>query len=353
MLRARYIYHPLVFRKPAGTSRGYLNKRQTWFLVIHETNQPDILGIGECGLIPGLSPENMEQLQNELDDLCHNINNHKQWLSQRCHLFPSLGFALETAISDLNHKGGRIFGETSFTRGETGIPINGLIWMGDADNMKQQLQQKLLDGFRCIKIKIGAIDIEEELALIAFIRKEFNPSQIEIRVDANGAFSAEQAKPVMERLAQYQVHSIEQPIAAGQWKQMADLCRNAPIPVALDEELIGVYDSNQQKEMLEVIRPQYIILKPSLLGGLKAAQQWVSMAASHGIGWWTTSALESNIGLNAIAQWTFKSQKGVIQGLGTGQLYTNNIAGPLEVRQGFLFHNAGKPWQLDVLSHEI
>ncbi|MFO7978742.1 MAG: o-succinylbenzoate synthase [Bacteroidales bacterium] len=352
MLQARYVFHPMIFRRPAGTSRGVLLSRQTWYLLVTDTDSPEITGIGECGLIPGLSPDDQHQVEGELKKLCSTINQHQEWLSEKGQQFPAIGFALETALEDLAKGGRRLFDDNDFTRGTYGIPINGLIWMGEPEYMQQQIADKLDAGFTCIKIKIGAIDFEQELALIASIRKKFDATAIEIRLDANGAFSADRALEYLDRLAPLHIHSVEQPIKQGQWKQMARLCADTPVAIALDEELIGIYGDDMCQQMLRMIQPHYIILKPSLLGGLQAADQWVSLAETLDIGWWATSALESNIGLNAIAQWTYATAPQVIQGLGTGQLYINNIPSPLHIEGGRLFHLPHQPWDLNALAHE-
>jgi o-succinylbenzoate synthase len=348
MLQAKTIYHPLNFRKPAGTSRGVLHHKESWFLIIFDSEAPQKVGIGECSLIPGLSIDNRDVLEQELAALCADISAYSQWVSEKGRQFPAIRFALETALADLENGGNRIFGETYFTQGQAGIPINGLIWMGTARDMQQQIREKLDAGFNCIKIKIGAIDLETELELLRGIRDEFGPDTIEIRVDANGAFTPQQAPDVLALLAALHIHSIEQPIRQGQWEAMADLCQNTPIPVALDEELIGVYGETQ-RHLLEAIRPQFIILKPGLLGGLAAAAHWIGLANEMNIGWWVTSALESNIGLNAIAQWTWKLKTTMPQGLGTGQLFTNNLNSPLVIEKGRLLFRKARPWNLKPL----
>ena len=348
MLQAKTIYHPLKFRKAAGTSRGVLHHKESWFLLIHDSEAPQQVGIGECSLIPGLSMDNRGTLEQELSNLCAGIATHSQWVSEKGRQFPAIRFALETALADLKNGGKRVFGETDFTQGQAGIPINGLIWMGNARDMQQQIREKLDAGFNCIKVKIGAIDQDAELELLRGIRREFDPSTIEIRVDANGAFAPQQARDVLKRLAELHVHSIEQPIRQGQWEAMAQLCHNTPTPIALDEELIGIY-GDAQRQLLEAIHPQYIILKPGLLGGLEAAARWVKLADQLKTGWWVTSALESNIGLNAIAQWTWKLKTTMPQGLGTGQLFTNNLDSPLEIEKGKLFFQTLKSWNLKPL----
>lgn len=340
------IHFPLHFKRPAGTSRGILRQKESWFIVLKESGKR---GIGECSLISGLSPDNRMTYQQELDWLCKHTNSFDSWMQTKGPLFPSIMFGMETALADLKAGGNNVFIETAFTRGTKGIPINGLIWMGPSEFMQQQIREKLEAGFSCIKIKIGAIDFDEELNLLNLIRKQFDANTIEIRVDANGAFTAFQALEKLKRLAAFNIHSIEQPIQAGQWEQMAVLCEKSPIPIALDEELIGVTNIREQQRMLETIRPAYIILKPSLLGGITASEQWTKLAESMGIKWWATSALESNIGLNAIAQWAFNTGNSMPQGLGTGQLYTNNISSPLEIRQGKLYYNPALSWNLNPL----
>jgi o-succinylbenzoate synthase len=346
MMSMRTFHFPLHFKRPAGTSRGVLRHKDSWFIILEKDGKK---GIGECSLIPGLSPDNRETYERELDWLCIHTNSYTNWMETKGPLFPSIKFGMETALADLGAGGKNIFGETAFTCGTKGIAINGLIWMGSPEFMRQQIREKLDAGFNCIKIKIGAIDFEEELDLLKMIRQQFNANAIEIRLDANGAFAAEEALEKLKRLSAFNIHSIEQPIQAGQWEKMAGLCEKSLIPIALDEELIGATSIMEQQKMLEIIKPAYIILKPSLLGGLSASEQWTKLAESKGIGWWATSALESNIGLNAIAQWAYKTGNSLPQGLGTGQLYTNNINSPLEIRQGELFYNPALSWDFNSL----
>ncbi len=230
--------------------------------------------------------------------------------------------------------------DTAFSRGEVGIPINGLVWMGNYDEMLQRLEQKLEQGFRCVKLKIGAIDFEQELELVRRIRQRFSFHEVELRLDANGAFPYEEALYKLELLSQYAVHSIEQPIRKGQWAYMAELCRESPLPIALDEELIGVNDREMKSHMLNVIKPAYIVLKPSLHGGMTGCREWIEAAKDHEVDSWITSALESNIGLNAIAQFcsaVYGDSITMPQGLGTGQLFTDNIPMPLEIRGDHLW----------------
>lgn len=352
MLRASYIPHGLVFKRPAGTSRGQLVTKDSWYLIIRQEGYNSPAGIGECSIIPALSPDDPKNIEAELQTLCRDINHHAHWVARQGSRFPAIRFALETALNDLVLGGKRLFYQDDFNLGKKGIPINGLIWMGEPDFMKQQIREKLDAGFTCIKIKIGAIDFGEELALLKMIRREYSPETIEIRVDANGAFSPGEVLEKLNRLSEFLLHSIEQPIRQGQPEAMASLCASSPLPIALDEELIGISDPETRKRLLEAIRPQYIILKPSLLGGLKATAEWAALADALNIGWWVTSALESNIGLNAIAQWTYQNANDMPQGLGTGQLYTNNIPSPLTIERGQLFHHPQLGWDLKLFEDE-
>jgi o-succinylbenzoate synthase len=344
MLKANYIYHPLHFKHPAGTSRGVLQHKASWFFQIWEVENPAVHGTGEVSIIKGLSLDNEKEIQNELKFLCQKTKDYQNWIAAKGDRFPAILFGIETALSDLQNGGKQIFHQNTFTEGKAGIPINGLIWMGEPTYMQHQIRKKLDAGFSCIKIKVGAIDFEQEVALIKQLRNQFSAQTIEIRLDANGAFSKEEALQKLNKLAAFNIHSIEQPIKAGQKESMAKLCQKSPIPIALDEELIGVKKS-QINDLLDTIKPQYVILKPSLLGGFSVADSWISAAEKRHIGWWATSALESNIGLNAIAQWVFEKKPEMPQGLGTGQLYTNNIASPLEIRDAKLYYNPGISWQ--------
>jgi o-succinylbenzoate synthase len=345
MLKAGFVYYPLQFKLPAGTSRGVLQQKESWMIFISDSQQEDKQGWGECSLIPGLSPDKRELIEDELKYLCNNPHLFQDWKEKKGHLFPALRFGFETAFRDLSWGGKSLFAENEFTSGTVGIPINGLIWMGSLNFMKEQLFEKVNDGFCCIKIKVGALNFDDELAFLKFIRSQFAPAELEIRLDANGAFKPDEAAGNIKRLSDFSIHSIEQPVKAGQWEVMADLCVGSPIPVALDEELIGVANRQKKLELLKTISPQYIILKPSLLGGFDEAEQWIELAGSQEIGWWATSALESNIGLNAIAQWVSVQNTTMPQGLGTGQLYSNNIHSPLEVKQAALFHHPTIRWK--------
>ena len=333
----------LNFKLPSGTSRGILRTKETWFL---QLNEGENWGIGECGIFRGLSVDDRPDYEEKLKWVCDNIHLGEDALYKNLTEFPSIQIGVEMAFKSFVTKDKFQLFPSSFSNGEASIPINGLIWMGDKIFMKQQISEKLKDGFTCIKMKIGAIDFNTELELLKSIRKEFTPSEVELRVDANGAFSSSEALEKLKRLSDLQLHSIEQPIKPKQWQEMARLCEETPLPIALDEELIGVFSSEEKKQLLQTIQPQYIILKPSFIGGFKGCDTWISLAQKHHVGWWITSALESNVGLNAISQYTFTKNSKLPQGLGTGSLYTNNIASPLEVINGCLRYRLNKPWDL-------
>ena len=336
-MKVSIIPKTLHFKQPAGTSRGVYTTRNVWYIVITDTKNPKHFGVGECAPLPALScddvPEYLDVLTKTSRRLEENMKtNFENALTslEELEAYPSIRFGVETALAHYQARSLQ-FWHTPFSKGKEGIPINGLIWMGNFDEMYQRIEEKMKAGFRCIKLKIGAIDFEKELELFAHIRKHFTPEQIELRVDANGAFSPTDALDKLKRLSEYQLHSIEQPIRAGQWQEMAELCKNTPLPIALDEELIGINNRQQKIELLDTIQPQYIILKPSLHGGIGGSEEWIELAAERGIGSWVTSALESNIGLNAIAQWTATLMPTLPQGLGTGMLFTDNIDYPLHI----------------------
>lgn len=335
-MKAHFKKHTLLFKKPAGTSRGILLEKDSWFIIIENNGK---FGIGECGLLKGLSFDDCDNYIDKLSWACQNIDLGKNVLWEQLRDFPSIQFGIEQAFLSLYSENPFILFDSDFTNGKKGIPINGLVWMESADNMKMQIDEKIKQGFDCIKLKIGAIDFDEECSLLSYIRKHFPPDVIEIRVDANGAFDLNTVETKLEKLSAFSIHSIEQPIKAGNVYEMKKLCKNTPIPIALDEELIGITTFNDKKHLIETICPQYIILKPSLIGGIKGSEEWISLANSLNIQWWITSALESNIGLNAIAQWTFSLKNPMPQGLGTGSLYVNNINAPLVVKNGFLWYD--------------
>ena len=330
------IKHILNFKRPSGTSRGVLTSKETFFLVIE---QGDKKGIGECNLFRGLSADDVPDYEAKLQWVEQHLHWGEEALLKELVTFPSIQFGVEQAFRSVVAPQWYELFPSNFTKGKDAIPINGLIWMGSPDFMKTQIKEKLAQGFRCIKMKIGAIDFEEEYRILKALRNEFSANDIEIRVDANGAFQATEALRYLERLATLQLHSIEQPIRAGQWEAMAELCELTPLPIALDEELIGIFTREEKQGLLREIQPQYIILKPSLIGGYRGSEEWITLAETLGIGWWITSALESNIGLNAIAQWTYTLHNPMPQGLGTGALYTNNLPFPLYVENGHLGFN--------------
>ena len=331
--------HVLHFKQPAGTSRGVYTTRKVWYIHFTSSDNPGRVGIGECAPLPDLSWDALPDADYEqvLNRACRQVEEQGGVLDyEALQDYPSILFGLETAIR--HHAAGSwALWDTPFSRSEAGIPINGLIWMGDYDRMLTQIETKMQAGFRCIKLKIGAIHFDEELALLKYIRAHFSRTEIELRVDANGAFSPSDALDKLKRLAELDLHSIEQPIRAGQWAEMARLTSESPLPIALDEELIGCNALHGKEKLLSVIRPQYIILKPSLHGGIRGGEEWIALAEERKIGWWITSALESNIGLNAIAQWCATYNNPLPQGLGTGMLFTDNVEMPLEIRNDCLW----------------
>lgn len=339
-MKVEIVHHDLSFRFAAGTSRGVLHQKPSDFIVIHQDGKT---GIGECSVIPGLSIDDENTFQEKLKNVQLQLEAGKVPEMDELKDYPAIAFGLETALLDLNTLGDKIIFDTAFSRSEVGIPINGLVWMGDKDFMLKQINDKIEQGYRCIKLKIGSIDFETELSLLRYIRNEFPADEMEIRVDANGAFSPDEAMFKLDQLSRLHIHSIEQPIRQNQWLQMAELCKNTPVPIVLDEELIG-QDVNLAGDILDLIQPQYIILKPSLIGGFEASEAWINQAVKRNIGWWATSALESNIGLNAIAQWVSTFESIMPQGLGTGQLYHNNIPSPLIIRNASLWYDAKEAW---------
>lgn len=332
----------LHFKQPARTSRGVYNTRKVWYIEISSMENPSIKGIGECAPLPNLSCDDVPQYEEVLQQACSRVAREGNIPTESLRNYPSILFGLETALRHYE-TGSLALWDTPFSRGEAGIPINGLIWMGNFEEMYRQIEAKMEAGYRCIKLKIGAIDFDAELTLLKHIRSRFSVKDIELRVDANGAFSPAEAMHKLDALSKLDLHSIEQPIRAGQWEEMARLTARTPLPIALDEELIGHNTPEIKKELLSAIRPQYIILKPSLHGGICGSNEWIAEAEKQNIGWWVTSALESNIGLNAIAQWCATLHNALPQGLGTGQLFTDNIDLPLEIRKDCLWFCAEKP----------
>lgn len=345
MISANYKKYTLNFKVPSGTSRGVLRAKETWFIVLKEKST---IGIGECGILRTLSVDDRPDYEEKLQWVCKNIRLGLEVLLDRTIEFPSIQFGLEQAFLSLQSDTPFLLHPSKFTQGQEAIDINGLIWMGDKKYMSSQIKEKINAGFSCIKMKIGAIDFDTELELLTSIRKEFLARDIELRVDANGAFSLDTALEKLKRLSELDLHSIEQPIKPKQFDEMAMLCERSPLAIALDEELIGVFSVTNKEEVLQTINPQYIILKPSLVGGYRGSAEWIALAEKQGIGWWITSALESNVGLNAIAQWTYKLSSNLPQGLGTGSLFTNNIESPLEVRKGQLRYNNKQHWNFNI-----
>lgn len=331
-MKAEYFKYLLKFKRPSGTSRGVLYEKETFILEISDDGKK---GRGECAIFRGLSFDDRPDYEDKLKWLCENTDQDVKFLKDELKEFPSIWFGYEQALLNLKH-GGKLYFPSEFTDGKSSMMINGLIWMGDVGYMEEQIQEKLAQGFHCIKLKIG-VDWKSEHEILQKLRQKFSKDKLELRVDANGGFSKDEAEIVLQQLADLNIHSIEQPIKAGNWNDMAELCAKTPTPIALDEELIGVVDFNEKKKLLDYIKPQYIILKPSLVGGISGSDEWISLAEQNNIGWWITSALESNLGLNAIAQYTFTKNNAMPQGLGTGGLFTNNFKSDLELKGDRLF----------------
>ncbi len=344
----RYV---LSFERPAQTSRDTLKERVVWFVILRSRSL-DRFGIGECAPISGLSIDRLGCIERQLTEICRRPRDYLENLEDSLSAYPSLRFALEMAWRDLDNQGNRILYPSSFTSGAETVKINGLIWMGDPDYMLAQIERKLAQGWKCIKVKVGGIAFDQELELLARIRKVYDAGQLELRVDANGAFGADEAMGKIRKLAEYDLHSIEQPLRPGNWPPMERLCRESPVPVALDEELVFITSTEESAKMIHEVRPQYLVLKPSLLGGFKACERWIGLAEAESVKWWITSALESNVGLNAIAQWTHHLGPKGHQGLGTGELYSNNIPSPLSHRRGELRYSPAAVWDLSVITGE-
>ncbi len=353
MLKINYLKHRLQFRFAAGTSRGILTERDTFFLKLYEENNPDLAGWGEASPLEGLSLDFRPDFETCIQSFIQTFENQAfntknpipyDWIREHTQKLPALRFALETAWLDFTNQGRKIIFPNAFRLAEKPIPINGLVWMGNRDFMQKQIREKLESGFTCLKMKVGAIDFEQELGILAEIRRKFGSEQIVLRVDANGAFSVSEVLEKLKRLSEFDLHSIEQPIKAGQIEAMASLCEVSPVAIALDEELIGIEEKSNKVQILEQIKPPYIILKPTLLGGLEASREWIEIAEKYKIDWWLTSALESNIGLNSISQFAAEFNNLLPQGLGTGQLYHNNIESPLKVQHGTLIYQKEGFW---------
>ncbi|MFK8045575.1 MAG: o-succinylbenzoate synthase [Crocinitomicaceae bacterium] len=332
MYQAKFNKLTLNFKTPSGTSRGVLTSKDSWILELWNKNNTSIIGKGEASIIKTLSPDWSDQYENKLAEVANEIDFFVANIESLA-AFPSIQFAIETALQDLQSGGNYKIYEPEVNK----ISINGLIWMGSKEFMLKQVEEKIKAGFSTIKLKIGAIDFESELSILKYIRSHYSASEITLRVDANGAFDKNDALDKLKKLADFEIHSIEQPIKAGQWEMMKKLCEQTPLPIALDEELIGITEKTQKEKLLQKIKPQYIILKPSLIGGFAGTDEWIELAEKINIDWWVTSALESNIGLNAIAQYTALKNNPLPQGLGTGGLYTNNVNPFLTIKEGYLW----------------
>lgn len=325
-------HRQLHFNKPAGTSRGVYHTHDVWYVRVLNEDKPLMNGTGECAPLPDLSCDAGPDYPERLKQACRQLEADGALYPEHFRNQPSILFGLETAMRQMEvFPHSYALWDTPFSRSEQGIPINGLIWMGSYREMEAQIREKLDQGFRCIKLKIGAINFEEEWTLLHQIRKEFSPEDVTLRVDANGAFTPAEAPEKLKRLSDLGLHSIEQPIRAGQWEALQGLIQTSPLPIALDEELIGVHTVTEKTQLLDALKPHYLVLKPTLHGGMLGCTEWIELAEARGIGWWVTSALESNVGLNAIAQWCATLENPLHQGLGTGLLYSDNISMPLVI----------------------
>ncbi len=346
MIAARWIEHVLQPRFQLGTSKGMIDARTVWYLIAWDTARPEVKGIGEAALFPGHSREFPADVRTKLVELCADTHDWEQRLTTDLVDVPSVRFAVEQCLRDLAVSGTKQHFPSPFTLGHYDIPINGLVWMGDKATMRERIREQITRGFTTVKMKIGAIGIEDELELLKAVRAEFSPADITLRVDANGAFDLRSAKQVLERLADLNVHSIEQPVAPGLYEVMTELCESTPVPIGLDEDLIGLHTRDAKTDLLDNVKPQYIVIKPSLVGGWAATSEWIELAEARDIGWWITSALESSIGLNAIAQFTATLTPELPQGLGTGSVYANNIQSPLIATRGTLRYRPEVAWEL-------
>jgi o-succinylbenzoate synthase len=353
IIKVQSCKYNLKFKFEAGTSRGVMNDRDTWFILIRDEN--GVTGIGECAPIPGLSPDAINDFDSTLSKVCSEIQkdftdngNFQNTASLVADEFPSIKMGVETAVLDYLHQGKRHLFDSNFIKGQKKILINGLIWMGERDFMQKQISLKLAEGYSCIKMKIGAIDFETEYELLKQIRKKHSPESLVLRVDANGSFKPSEVMQILDKLAILGIHSIEQPLKPEFTEELVSVSKNSPVPIALDESLIGHY--GDKAELLDLIRPAYIVLKPTLLGGFSETADWIRIAESKKTGWWITSALESNIGLNAICQFTAQYPVHLHQGLGTGQLYQNNISAPIETKGELIYYNDNKKWDLSPIT---
>ena len=348
MWKSRFFKYTLNFKFPARTSRGTFYKRDVYFLKVTRKDIPEIIGLGECAPLKGFSRDDREDYEFVLRERCRELEHceHESdfFESTVWRDIPSIRLGFEMALADLQRGGKRQILANDFFEGRLSIPIHGLIWAGTSEFMKEQIEAKIQSGFRCLKMKVGSLDFEEELKILAWIRKHHPEEDMVLRLDANGAFSPETALEKLKRLSDFGIHSIEQPVSSGQWEAMALLCEKSPVSIALDEELVHCLSLADKKKMFEIISPQAVVLKPSLLGGFGETQEWIDLARSHHIPWWVTSALESNLALNAISQFTAENSPGLTQGLGTGGLYLNNLSSPLEVSEGQISYNPRLKW---------
>ncbi len=347
MKTLKIIPHTLIFKFDARTSRGTMTDRQVWYFVLEEEG---FYGIGEAAPVPGLSKDDIANWDAKLQWLTDHINDEEKKIKSALKDFPALYFGYEMAMRSIDCDHPMMLYPSVYTTGRAGIPINGLIWMNEADHMQAQIDHLIDEGFTILKMKVGGIDWAEEVRLIKELRKKYDSTEIQLRLDANGAWTPKEAIEKLNRLSELEIHSIEQPIKPGQWEQMARLCAESPIPVALDEELIGITELKKKKELINSITPDYLIIKPTLLGGFKASEEWIKLAKENGIDWWVTSALESNVGLNAISQWVVTQFPNMPQGLGTGGLFENNIPSPLQVRKGKLLIDPTLTWDLSIFN---
>ena len=339
-MEANFVRYLMNFYNTVGTSRGTMEVRETWFLFIKDNGR---LGMGECGMLKGLSCDDLPDFEEKLQWVCDHIQLGEIQLYQAMREYPAIQFGIEQAFLSFHSPHPGLLFPSEFTAGKKSIPINGLLWMGKPTEIRQQFEDKV-GHFPCVKMKVGALNFQTELDLLSEFRAQYPPDQLEIRLDANGAFTPENVEERLAQLAEFSIHSIEQPIRPKQYDLMRDLCQTSPIPIALDEELIGIFDREDKEKLLDTIQPQYIILKPSFVGGFRGSQEWIDLANERNIGWWITSALESNVGLNAIAQWTFTLGSSMPQGLGTGSLYRNNFQSPLTIKEGHLWHQDIDLW---------
>ena len=336
--------YKFLFKIPGGTSRGILHEKNSWFLILINNSK---VGVGECSVINGLSVDDPSKIESKLDWICLNINIDPSLLFKELIDFPAIAFGLEMALKAVDSEKENVLFPSAFTNGKNSIPINGLVWMGDIDFMKSQVALKLSEGYKCLKLKIGALDFDKEYSLLKSIRDNYSASELEIRLDANGAYSYRDSLRILNKLSELNIHSIEQPIKAGQIKQMSELCISSPIPIALDEELIGINSIENKIKLIEEIKPQYIILKPSLIGGFKSSEEWINILPNS-TKYWVTSALESNVGLSAISQWVYTLNCSLPQGLGTGALFSNNFSSPLSIKNAKLHYNKNNNWIIKI-----